>query len=168
MALATVPGDLNDPHYATSDLTPLGYVLEPLYLPATVALVLRYPRSRLSDGERWLVGGLVVASSGMRALTVFTAGVVPDDFYRPPSWAVLNVPDWWHDGVFVRGGHAATVLLLLYTGAVLIHRCVTASGLTRQSLAPLAIIGAVCAVAAAVDQAIWMLDLSSLHWVPAV
>jgi signal transduction histidine kinase len=77
------------------------------------------------------------------------------------------VPDWWHDGVFVRGGHAATVLLLLYTGAVLIHRCVTASGLTRQSLAPLAIIGAVCAVAAAVDQAIWMLDLSSLHWVPA-
>ena len=55
VALSTVPGDLNDPPYARLGLSPAGFVLEAVYLVAASALVLRYPRSRLSTRERWLL-----------------------------------------------------------------------------------------------------------------
>src|SRR4051812_13861493 len=34
VALSTVPGDLNDPHYTGSALSAVGFVTEPLYLVA--------------------------------------------------------------------------------------------------------------------------------------
>lgn len=167
VATATIPGDLNDPHFVLTYLTPLGYVLEPLYLPAAVALVLRYPRPRLTGAERLLVGGLVASSSGFRIAIVATSGSLPDNFYRPPAWPSLGLPAWWHDWALLRLGDTTTVLLLVLTAFVLTHRVFTAAGLTRQSLAPLAVIGAICAVAAAIDQAIWALNLSNLRWIPA-
>ena len=164
---ATIPGDLNDEYWMASDLSPVGYVLEPLYLPAAVALVLRYPGPRLSRVGRWLVWGLVVSSSGVRLLIMMTAGVIPDGFYRPAQWPSLPLPAWWHDGVFLRGGYITTIVLLLVTAGVLLFRVFGGKGLSRQSLAPLAVIGAICAIAAAVDHSIWVLNLSALRGIPA-
>src|SRR4051812_40052367 len=55
VALPTVPGDLNDSHYAGSVLSAVGFITEPLYLVAASALVLRYPGARLSSRERVLL-----------------------------------------------------------------------------------------------------------------
>lgn len=167
VAAATIPGDVNDVHYQDGYVTSVGYVLEPLYLPAAVALVLRYPRSRLTYSERWLVWGLAACSTGFRACVVITSGALPDGFYRPSQWPAIPVTAWWHDWVFLRVGHTATVVMLVFTAAMLITRLLRSAGMTRQSLAPLVVIGATCAVAAAIDQLIWVLNVNSLHWVPA-
>src|SRR5439155_1310913 len=104
VAAATIPGDLNDIHYTSSYLSPVGYLLEPLYLPAAVALVMRYPAPRLTPTVRRLVVALIAVSCGSRALTGLTQGTLPDGFQRPPHWADLPLPAWWHDWVFLRAG----------------------------------------------------------------
>lgn len=167
VAASTVPGDLNDPFYQDDRFTVLGYVLEPLYLPATVALVLRYPGARLTRVERGIVTAMVVSSSGMRVLTVASSGQSRDGFYRPDNWATLEIPPWWHDVVFQGIGRVVTAALLLLAAFLLLSRLVSAAGLPRRSLAPLAVTGAICAAAAAVDQLIWVINIDGLRAVPA-
>ncbi|HET7474828.1 MAG TPA: ATP-binding protein [Dermatophilaceae bacterium] len=166
VAWATVPGDLNTPHWAeVGQLSALGYAFELGYLPATVALVLRYPRDRLSAPQRRLVWALVVACIALRVPAMLTAGALADGFYRPDGWPSLGLP-WWHDWVLHRGVVALRVVLLAATAAVLLRRAVTATGLARQSITPLAVIVAVCGAGAAVDQAVWLhlpVDLGAVH-----
>jgi signal transduction histidine kinase len=167
VAWATVPGDLNDPHYLDGGLTWIGYVLEPIYLPAALGLVLRYPRSRLTTFQRGIVWSMLVASVGSRIPTALTTGNLPDGFYRPRGFPTIALDPFWHDQVFMRGGRGITVALLLLSGALLTHRAVSAIGLTRQSLAPLAIVTAICAFAASVDQAIWVVADPAFRGIPA-
>ena len=96
VAAATVPGDLAEPFYAHWWLTPLGYVLEQLYLAAAVALVLRYPADRLQHRDRVAVALIAVAAVGLRIPLIFTAGHLNDGFHRPPGWpSARSVPEGW-------------------------------------------------------------------------
>lgn len=164
VALATIPGDLNDSAFATSYLTPVGYILEPLYLPVTAALVLCYPRDRLSDGERRLVVSLAIAAVVTRVLTIFTVGPLPDGFRSPTTWSTIPAPPWIHDVLSIRVGRFIVMTLLLLACVLIARRPLKASGLARRSLTPLAVIVVLCALAAVADQAMWALDLTSLHW----
>lgn len=165
VAASTIPGDLNDPPFAASNLTSVGYVLEPLYLSATVALVLRYPQPRLTPGARLLVAGLLISSCVARLLIALSAGDLPDGFYRPPAWPTFGLAPWVHDWLLLRLAYTATAVLLLLTAATLVRRVIRGGSLAQESLAPLAIIGVTCAVAASVDLAIWALNLSDLKLV---
>jgi signal transduction histidine kinase len=155
VAWAIVPGDLNDPHFAQSGWSPLGFLLEPVYLPAAVALVLRYPRRRLRSRERVVVLLMLAATVVSRAGAMFTAGVVKDGFHRPDGFPTLALDPFWHDVVFVRAGRGATAALLVLTGVILMWRAASSIGLNRQSIAPLAVVTAICSFAAAFDQAYW-------------
>ena len=157
MACSTVPGDLNSTSYLSSGWTAVGFVLEPVYLPAGVALALRYPASRLSAPNRLLVWSLAAVTSPVRLVTVLTAGPLPDGYYRPVTAAA-----WWspflHDAVFVRAGRGAAALLLVGASVALVRRAALARGVSRESVIPLTVIGAVTALAAAVDQGIWAVN----------
>ena len=167
VALSTVPGDLNDPYYARGVLSAIGFVLEPAYLVAASALVLRYPRSRLDVRERFLLVALLGASVLMRVGSALTAGDLPDGFYRPDQWTMLPLPSPWHDLVFVRGGRAATALLLGIVAFLLGTRLRRAHGLSRQSQAALVVVGMVCALAAAADQLVWAIGTPEARGLPA-
>ena len=70
VALATVPGDLNDPHYAGSALSAVGFVLEPLYLAAALRSrrATRGPGSPRGNGPSSpsMLGIAALAGSGPR------------------------------------------------------------------------------------------------------
>ncbi|MEP6797836.1 MAG: histidine kinase, partial [Lapillicoccus sp.] len=166
-AASTVPGDLNDPHYAHAGLSVVGFVLEPLYLAAVSALVLRYPRRQLSRAERSLMTVLLASGFISRLLAIVTSGPLPDDSFRPPGWATVPLPTVWHDEVFVRGGRGLQALLLLVVGVLLARRLARAHGLSRQSQIPLVLVGLVCAVAAAADQLVWVSASPALRDLPA-
>ena len=155
VAWAIVPGDLNDPHFAESGWSSLGFLLEPVYLPAAVALVLRYPRHRLRSRERFVVLLMLGVSIVSRAGAMVTSGSVKDGFHRPDGFPTLALDPFWHDVVFVRIGRGATAALLVLTGVILMWRAASSIGLNRQSIAPLAVVTAICSFAAAFDQAYW-------------
>ncbi len=155
VAWAAVPGDLNSPAYAESGLSALGFVLEFGYLAAAVALVLRYPHDRLSLTGRRLVGLLVLTTMAVRLPVLWLSGDLPDGLYRPPGWAGAR-STFWHDVVLVRGAHGAAAILMLAAAVVLVVRAVRSRGLARQAIFPLAVIGAICSTAAAIDQAVWI------------
>jgi signal transduction histidine kinase len=155
VAWAIVPGDLNDPHFAQSGWSSLGFLLEPVYLPAAVALVLRYPRRRLRSRERVVVLSMLAVSIVSRAGAMVTAGSVKDGFHRPVGFPTLALDPFWHDVVFVGLGRGATAVLLVLTGVILMWRAASSIGLNRQSIAPLAVVTAICSFAAAFDQAYW-------------
>ncbi len=167
VAAATIPGDFNDPYYTGSVLAAIGFVLEPLYLVAAVALVLRYPKERLSAPERRLVIALLTIGVLSRLGTAFTDGQMPDGFYRPTDWSVPSVPAALHDEVFVQVGRASTAVVLVVVAVILARRLGLAKGLSRQSQAPLVVIGLLCAFAAAVDQLIWAAGVPELRSLPA-
>jgi signal transduction histidine kinase len=167
VALATVPGDLNDPSYTGSVLSAVGFVLEPLYLLAASALVLRYPKARLNVQERLLLGCLLGVGLISRVAQALTSGPLPDDFFRPRGWSAASVAPVWHDEVFVRAGRSITALLLIVVAVVLAGRLRRAHGLSRQSQAPLVVIGLVCALAAAADQLVWVVGTPAARDLPA-
>lgn len=155
VALATVPGDLNDAAYPGL-VTAVGFVLEPTYLAAASALVLVYPTSRLTRPSRSLVTGLLVVGLVSRLGAAVTTGRLRDGFYRAADWPAVQAPAALHDLVFVRIGRGLTAALLLAVAAVLGARLARTRGLARQALAPMAVIGLVCSLAAAVDQLVWV------------
>ncbi|WP_188941220.1 sensor histidine kinase [Nakamurella endophytica] len=159
VALGTLPGDLNNDVYASAGLTPLGFVLEPVYLPLAVALVLRYPSARLTAGGRRMVVVLAVWAVATRLLAAGTTGLRPDGFRRPPHWPSVRSP-FWHDVVAVDLGRGGTAALLVVAATAIVVRVVHAPGLTRRAALPLASVGVGCAAAAAVDQAVWALGLA--------
>lgn len=165
LAAATIPSDLNERAYADSRLSVVGYVLELVYLPAAVALILRYPRDRMTRGARWLLGAFVAACIGPRIPAVLTAGRLPDGAYLPRGW-----PRGWapllHDWVSVRLGRIAVTVLLLLICVTLIRRALHATGLARQSITPLIVVGTVCAGAAAVDQFTWVVGWGGRTVIP--
>ena len=163
VAASTIPGDLNDIHYA-GPARLLGFALEPSYLAATVALVLRYPAARLSRAGRVTVWGILLSSVLLRVPLGLTVGTLPSPFHRPADLATLDLEPWWHDWVFLRLPFTMTILFLCLAGVLLVLRVVVPRGITRQSLAPLAGIGTVCAVAAAVDQAVWVAGVPGPAW----
>ena len=156
VAASTVPGDLNDTHYTTGpwSWSTVGYVLEPVYVAAAAALVLRYPRARLTPGERVTVWVMLAVSVITRAGAAFTRGLAPDDFHRPAGSDAPWAPQL-HDLVFVRFGRCATAALLLVVAFLLLRRVSRAHGLSRQAQLPMAVVGSVCATAAAADQLVW-------------
>ena len=165
VAAATIPGDLNHPAYPQG-LVIVGFVLEPLYLAAAVTLVLRYPEPRLTTQGRVVGWCLVVSSVLMRVPLVFTRGTLPNPLHASVDRPVLALDAWWHDWVFLRGAYGCTTLLLLWAGVLLVMRAAGTRGVTRQSLMPLAVVGAICATAAALDQVVWILGTPSAAWAP--
>lgn len=166
VALSTVPGDLNDPHFTGSGLSVLGFVGEPIYLVAASALVLRYPRAALTRREHRLLIAMLVVGLLDRVGTALTRGGLADGFYRPPGWRSLPLDPIWHDAVLVRGGRSVMAALLLATAVVLAARLARARGLARQSQAALILIGALCAFAAAIDQAVWAVNTPTALAIP--
>ena len=166
VGLSVMPGGLSDPAYAESGLALLGFVLEPLYLPAAAALVLRYPRAALGTTERRLIIALSIASVIPRIGMVATLGALPDGAYRPIGYEGIAAPAL-HDILFLRIGRGIVVALLVAIAVILVKRLLASRGLARQSIAPLIVIGVVCTLAAAVDQAIWVIGSDSLRGVPA-
>ncbi len=157
VAFSIVPGDLNDSHYTDSALSALGFVLEPLYLVAAVALILRYPRARLTPLERLLVWGLLAVGLVSRVVAAVTTGPQPDNFWRPTRWTTVADSALAHDVLAVHAGRGLTVLLLLLVAAVITGRLLLAHGLSRQAQAPFLLVGLVCALATAADQLVWAL-----------
>lgn len=165
VAAATVPGDLNHPAYPQAVVI-VGFVLEPLYLAAAVALVLRYPADRLLRPYRLLVWGLVVSSVVMRVPLVFTRGTLPSPLHTEVARPRLALDPFWHDWIFLRGSYSFTTVLLAWAGVLLARRAFTSRGVTRQSLTPLAVVGALCATAAGLDQVVWIIGTPSAAWAP--
>jgi signal transduction histidine kinase len=163
VAAATIPGDLNNPAYPQA-LVLGGFVLEPLYLAAAVALVLRYPAARLTKPGRFVVWGLVATGTVMRVPLALTRGSLPSPLHASVDRSVWALSPWWHDWVFLRATFTATALLLAVAGGMLVVRAVRSRGVTRQSLAPLAIVGAICATSAALDQIVWILGVPGAAW----
>lgn len=156
VAWSLVPGDLNSPHWQHTGWPVPGYVLEAIYLPAAVALALRYPNERLRPSYRRLVAALAVACVLFRLVVVATPPGLEDNFYNPPWWPRIAGAQWWHDVVGVRIGRGTTAALLVVAACMLLLRAARAAGLARQSILPLAIIGSVTSLAAALDQAAWL------------
>jgi signal transduction histidine kinase len=163
VAAATIPGDLNDTHYPAAARL-IGFALEPCYLAATVALVLRYPSARLSAVGHVTVWGILVSSVLLRMPLGLTVGSLPSPFHRPQDLGTLALRPWWHDWVFLRAPYTVTILFLCVAGVLLVLRVVVPRGITRQSLAPLAGVGTICAVAAAVDHAVWVAGVPGPAW----
>lgn len=166
VAWASVPGDLNSGAFVTSGWSAPGYLLELSYLPAAVALILRYPHERLTRAQLWVVVLCAVSTVAVRLPTILTSGPLPDGFYRGPQWPGHEAP-FVHDWVFVRGGRALAVATLLAVVVMLLRRLLTSTGLSRQAVVPLVTIGVICASAAAVDQAIWAVGRDNVPAVPA-
>ncbi|WP_256792214.1 ATP-binding protein [Terrabacter sp. Ter38] len=155
VALASVPGDLNDPHYVGTGLSGVGFVLEPVYLAAAAALVLRYPQPTLTRPARLVVGALLAVGFLTRLGAAMTIGPAADDFYRPEGAPYVDLPSLWHDLAFVRVGRAVVCVLLLAVTGILTVRFQRTRGLARQARAPVLLIGGLCAVGAAADQLVW-------------
>ena len=158
VAAATIPGDLNNALFPPA-LAAVGFVLEPTYLAASVALVLRYPEARLSDTGRLITAGLLITSVVWRIPIVFFAGDLPSPFHAAPALPRIDAAPWWFDWVWLRAGYLGTMALLIWTAALLIVRALTSRGLIRTSLAPLAIVGAICALSAITDSLIWVMGI---------
>ena len=169
VAGATIPGELTNPVYAGWWLTPIGYVLEQLYLPAAVALTLRYPQARLSRADRRGVILIAVAAAGLRLPQVFTAGHTRDGFSPPPGWPVLVRSDLVHDWLLFRGSLVLTTAGLVWASSRLVRTVLTSRGVARQSHVPVTVVGLFAAGAAAVTQLTWLRsDWSTLSWAPAM
>ncbi|QIM22774.1 hypothetical protein G7075_19215 [Phycicoccus sp. HDW14] len=154
VAASTVPGDLNSPFVASGPWVTAGYVLEPTYVASAVALVLRYPRSRLSPGEAWTVWTMFGTAVLGRLGAALTDGPASDDFFRPPGQGGSWSP-WLHDVLFVLVGRGLTATMLGVVVVLLTLRLRRAHGLSREAQFPLTAIGTICAAAAAVDQLVW-------------
>lgn len=165
VAAATLPGDLNNAHFPPS-VAAVGFVLEPTYLAAAVALVLRYPRARLNRRGRFITAGLVITSVVWRIPLVFFAGDLPSPFHDATVLPNVEAAPWWFDWVWLRAGYLGTIMLLIGAAGLLVIRAVTSRGLIRTSLAPLAIVGAVCALSAAADNLIWVLGIPGPQFEP--
>lgn len=164
VAWSLVPGDLNSERWSDSGWSGLGYVLEYGYLPASVALVLRYPHEKLSRGYRRFVLVLFFFSVGIPLLVVATKGRLDDNFYRSQDWPHVEGSAWWHDAIGVQVGRGVTAALLVVAAWLLLRRATQSKGLARQSILPLAAIGGVTSLAAALDQLAWLgigLDMPS-------
>jgi signal transduction histidine kinase len=146
----------------------LGYLLEQVYLPATVALALRFPDRRLSRSGRMLVGGLWASAIGLRAVVIATSGPLPTGFHAPAGWRTLPGTAFVHDGA-MRLSLAATALVLAGAAGVLASRVSTSRGVGRESRVPIAVIGSIAALAAAVEQTVRLSAATSPYsWAPAM
>jgi signal transduction histidine kinase len=167
-AAATIPGDLAERAYQPSGLTPLGYLFEQAYLPATVALALRFPDRRLDRYGRWLVGGLWATAVGLRLVVLATAGPLPTGFHPPAQWRTIPGSAAVHDDA-MRLSLNLTALVLAAAAGLLVHRLRTARGVARESRAPMAVIGSIAAMAAAVEQTVRLSAATSGYsWAPAM
>jgi signal transduction histidine kinase len=169
VAASTVPGDLAEEYYAKWWLTPVGYTLEQLYLPAAVALVIRYPRARLQRTDRALVAFLVLSAVVLRLPQIFTAGQDTGGFVAPAGWPVLVRSDVLHDWVLLRGSLVLTTVGLAVAAVRLLRRAVTARGLERQSILGICAVGTLTALFAALAQLSWLSpETSTWSWIPAM
>jgi signal transduction histidine kinase len=167
-AAATIPGDLAEPAYEWVGLTPFGYTFEQAYLPATVALALRFPDRRLTRSGRLLVGGLWASAIGLRAVVITTSGPLPTGFHAPPGWGTLPASGFVHDGA-MRLSLASTALVLAAAAGVLAGRVRRNRGVGRESRVPIAVIGSIAALAAAVEQTVRLSATTSPYsWAPAM
>jgi signal transduction histidine kinase len=167
-AAATIPGDLAEPAYERFGLTSLGYLFEQAYLPATVALALRFPDRRLSRAGRWLVGGLWASAVGLRAVVMTTSGPLPDGFHPPAGWHTLPGSAAVHDGA-MRLSLSATALVLAGAVGMLASRVRTSRGIGRESRVPMAVVGSIAALAAAVEQTVRLSAATAPYsWAPAM
>ncbi len=154
VAASAIPGDLNVPYYSTHGWSIVGFILEPAYMAAASALVLRYPGARLTALQRLVVWSMVGVAVVSRTGAVLTRGDAADGSHRPADQAGVSAP-WLHDAVFVFAGRTLAAALLLVVAGMLFRRLQRAHGLARQAQVPLALIGGLCAAAAAVDQMEW-------------
>jgi signal transduction histidine kinase len=169
VAATAVPGDLAEAYYRAAWLTPVGYVLEQGYLPAAVALALRYPSSRLTRSGRLGVAALGFSTMGLRLPQVFTAGSVADGFHAPPGWPVLVRSDLVHDWLLYRGSLVLTIGGLIWVGSGLLRRARAARGVARQSLLPVSVVGMFAALFAGLEQATRLSPVTAGYsWVPAM
>jgi|tagenome__1003787_1003787.scaffolds.fasta_scaffold20981773_5 signal transduction histidine kinase len=167
-AAATIPGDLAEPAYAGVGLTTVGYTFEQVYLPATVALALRFPDRRLTWSRRLLVWGLWASAIGLRAVVILTSGPLPSGFHAPPGWRTLPASAFAHDGA-MRLSLVATALVLAAAAGVLAAEVLRNRGVRRESRMPIAVIGSIAALAAAVEQTVRLSATTSPYsWAPAM
>jgi signal transduction histidine kinase len=167
-AAATIPGDLAETAYADRWLTPVGYLFEQAYLPVTVALALRFPDRRLAPAGRRLVAGLWASAVGVRALVLVTDGPLPSGFHPPSGWPMLPASAAVHDTA-MRLGLVVTALLLAAAAGQLASRVRLARGVARESRVPIAVIGSIAAMAAAVEQTLRLSVVTSAYsWAPAM
>src|SRR5215212_1941489 len=141
-AAATIPGDLAEPAYERVGLTTFGYTFEQVYLPATVALALRFPDRRLARSGRLLVWGLWASAIGLRAVVITTSGPLPTGFHAPAGWRTLPASAFVHDGA-MRLSLASTALVLAGAAGVLAGRVRRNRGVGRESRVPIAVIGSI-------------------------
>jgi signal transduction histidine kinase len=167
-AAATIPGDLAERAYGDLWLTPVGYLLEQAYLPVTVALALRFPDRRLARPARRLVGALWVGAVGLRAVVMVTDGPLPSGFHPPPGWRTIPGSALVHDSA-MRFSLVVTALLLAGAAGMLASRVRLARGVARESRVPIAVIGSIAAMAAAVEQTLRLSAVTSAYsWAPAM
>ena len=167
-AAATIPGDLAEHAYGGLWLTPVGYLFEQAYLPVTVALALRFPDRRLSRPARRLIAALWVAAVGVRAVVLVTDGPLPSGFHPPPGWRTVPGSALAHDSA-LRFGLVVTALLLAAAAGSLASRVRLARGVARESRVPIAVIGSIAAMAAAVEQTLRLSAVTSPYsWAPAM
>ncbi len=167
-AAATIPGDLAERAYQGSGLTPLGYLLEQAYLPVTVALALRFPDRRLTRGGRRLVTGLWISAVGLRAVVLVTGGPLPTGFHPPTGWRTLPGSAFAHDAA-MRLSLVGSALLLAAAVGLLVGRVRGSRGVSREARFPMAVIGSVAAMAAAVEQTVRLSATTSPYsWAPAM
>ncbi|MEP7370280.1 MAG: histidine kinase [Dermatophilaceae bacterium] len=167
VAAATIPGDLNSRAWAGSNWSFFGFVGEPVYLAAASALVLRYPQARMSRLARGLVVALFAVVPVGRLGAALTSGLLRDGYYRGQSgFGAVTYPGW-HDLFFVRVGRGMTAALLVVVAVLLLARLRRSRGLARQAQAPVAVIGVLCSLAAAVDQMVWVVATPTAMGLPA-
>ena len=167
-AAATIPGDLAESAYGRVGLTTFGYLFEQVYLPAVVVLALRFPDRRLARSSRLLVAGLFASAIGLRAVVIVTSGPLPTGFHAPPGWHTVPGSAVVHDGA-MRLSLVATTLVLAAAAGVLASRLWTNRGVGRESRVPIAVIGSIAALAAAVEQAVRLSATTSPYsWAPAM
>ncbi|HRC11866.1 MAG TPA: histidine kinase [Dermatophilaceae bacterium] len=153
-AWGTVLGDLNATHWPVS-LSSFGYVFEPIFLVAAVALCLTYP-GPLRPAAVSIAVGLMVFVVCTRAPLVFLDGPLSDGFWHPEGWGRYWAPGP-HDAL-VRAGRFGTGLALIGVAAVLLSHIWRTRGLARQALASLSFLGGITALGAAFDQMVWVSD----------
>lgn len=167
VAATTIPGDFNSLAWQGTDLSLIGFVLEPTYLAAASALVLRYPRASLARAERALVATLFMVVPISRIGAAVTYGRLRDGYYRGLPPPLMGQDAGWHDLAFVRLGRGTTAVLLVTVAVILLARARDSRGLARQAQAPLTVIGVLCSLSAAVDQLVWVIATPAAMALPA-
>ena len=93
---------------------------------------------------------------------------MPTGFHPPSGWRTLPVSPFVHDGA-MRLSLVATALVLAAGAGVLASRLWANRGVGRESRVPIALIGSVAALVAAVEQSVGLSATTSPYsWAPAI